>query len=119
MQVAVRDLARFSVVDSVAIAKVQAVSRAKSPNRVLYEPRKCRREFWVEGAGVNLIGNGSDDLGAATTRVTRGPVGVRDTAVLEDAGAVQKVMYERIDGDHGFAGFQPNWTFVPRANEQG
>src|SRR3981081_874794 len=107
MQVAVRDLARFSVVDSVAIAKVQAVSRAKSPNRVLYEPRKCRREFWVEGAGVNSDANGSDDFGAAPTRVTGRAVAVRDTAALQDAGAVQEVVHQGVDGDHGFAGLEP------------
>ncbi len=32
---------------------------------------------------------------------------------------MQKVMYERIDRDHGFAGFEPNRSLIANSDQQG
>jgi len=53
VEVAIADLAGFSIVDSVAVAQVEAVGCAKPPNGVLHEPRKIGGKFWIEGPRVN------------------------------------------------------------------
>ena len=53
-QLAVGILARFAVVDAVAVANVEAVGGAKAPNGVLHEPRKHPRKLTVKGAGVDV-----------------------------------------------------------------
>src|SRR5436305_12828408 len=101
VDMAIIDLARFSVVNSVTVAQVQAVRGAKAPDCVLHEPWECRGEISIKGAGINAAGNGSDDLGAATRGVTGGAVGVGDTAVLQNAGTVQEIMHQGVNCDHG------------------
>ena len=107
MNIAVADLARFSVVNSVAVAQIQAIGSAKTPDRVLHEPRKCRREFWVKRARVNAVCDGSYDLGAAAAGITGRAIGVRDTAVFQNAGAMQEIVDQRVYCDHGFTGLEP------------
>jgi hypothetical protein len=48
-------LARFAVVDAIAVAEVETVCRAKPPNRVLNKPRKIVRKLPVEGPGVDQL----------------------------------------------------------------
>ena len=62
---AIAILAWLLIIDAVAVANVQAVGRAKPPNRVLHEPRKHPRKPRVKGAGVDLEGDLPDDLGTA------------------------------------------------------
>ncbi len=118
VQVAVGDLAGFSVVNSIAVAQIQAVGRAKPPDRVLHKPRKCGREFWVEGAGVNSTGNGSDDLGAATSGVAGSAIDVGRAASFQNAGAVQKIVHEGVDGHHGLAGLEPDGPLATHPYQQ-
>ena len=76
------------------------------------------REFWVEGAGVNSTGNGSDDLGAATSGVAGSAIDVARAATFQNAGAVQKIVHEGIDGHHGLAGLEPDGPLATRPYQQ-
>jgi hypothetical protein len=118
VQITVRDLAWLSVVNSVGIAQIEAVSRAKPPDRVLNEPRKCRRKFQVKGARVNQAGDGPDDLCAPAGCVAGSSIAVRGAAALLDAGTVQKVMNEGIDGDHCFACLEPDGPMITCSHQQ-
>ena len=82
VQVAVADLAGLPVVNSVAVAQVQAVACAKPPDGVLYKPREPLRKYVVQGARIDTAGHGPDDLGAATWAVTSSAISMRATAVL-------------------------------------
>ena len=106
-QLAVVVLARFAVIDAVAIADVRAVGRAKAPNRVLYKPRKHLWKSPIKGAGVDLGGHGANDLGTAAVPIAASAIAMGSATILKDAGAMQKVMDQRIDGNHAFAGFKP------------
>jgi hypothetical protein len=57
----------FSIIDLIAVANVEPLLRAVPPDRVLHEPRKRRRKPPVELAGIDLAGDGLDDLGAAAS----------------------------------------------------
>jgi hypothetical protein len=37
---------------------------------------------------------------------------VRDAAALYDACSMQTIMDQRVNGEHGFAGFEPNWPVL-------
>jgi hypothetical protein len=67
-QLAICILARFAVIDAVAVADVEAIGRAKPPNRVLHEPWKQLRKLPVKGAGIDLAGDGANDVGTAAIR---------------------------------------------------
>jgi len=117
-QLAIGILARFAVVDAIAVADVEAIGGAKAPNGVLHEPRKHPRESPVKGAGIDLVCDGANDLGTATRGIAGHAVAVGGTAIVKYAGAVQKGMDQRIDGNHAFAGFEPVWSIIRRAKQQ-
>ena len=115
---AIANLARFSVVDTVAVAKIETVGGAKPPNGVLNEPRKIARKMPVKGSGVDPLRELFDDVGAAALGVTGSPIGVRCAAPFQNAGAVQEVMNERIDGDHACTGLEPSRPIRRCAKQQ-
>ena len=111
-QLAIISLAFFSIIYAVAVANVEAVGGTKPPNRVLHEPRKHLRKLPVKGAGVDLAGDGANDLGTAARAIAGHAIAVGSAAILKDAGAMQKVMDQRIDGNHAFAGLEPMRTTI-------
>ncbi len=102
-------MARFSVVDTVAVAKIETVGSAKPPNGVLNEPRKITWKMPVKGSGVDPLREVLDDVGTAALGVTANAILVCRAAGVENAGSVQEVMNERIDGDHAGTGLEPDW----------
>jgi hypothetical protein len=98
---------RLAVIDAIAVANVKAVSGAKAPNRVLHEPRKHPRKPRVKGASVDLGGGRPNDLGAAAFAIAADAIAMGSATILNDAGAMQKVMDQGVDGDHAFAGLEP------------
>jgi hypothetical protein len=103
-QLTIGILAWLAVINAIAVADVEAVAGAKPPDRVLHEPRKHLRKLPVKGAGIDLAGDGANDLGTAARAIAGHAIGVGRAAIPKDAGAVQKVMDQGIDGNHTFAG---------------
>ena len=106
-QLAIAILARLAVIDAVAVADIEAVGGTKTPNGVLYKARKRPRKSPIKGACVDLGCDRPNDLGTATKAIAAHAIAMGSTAIFEDAGAMQKVMDQGIDGDHGFAGLEP------------
>lgn len=104
---AVGELAGFSIVNSVAVAEIQTIGRAQTPDRVLRESCKLSWERGVNGACVDPIGDGSDDFGATALPITGGTVSMRLAAVIKNTRPKEKVMDEGIDSDHRLAGIEP------------
>jgi hypothetical protein len=93
-------VARFSVIDPIAIADIEAAPGAIPPDRVLHEPRKNCWEPGIERAGIDPLGHGCNDLSAAAAPVAGRAIGMVRAEPVHDAGAMQKVVNERVDGDH-------------------
>ena len=106
-KLAIANLARFSVVDAVAVAKIETVGGAKPPNGMLNEPWKIARKMPVEGSGVDPLREPFDDVGTAALGVAANAILVCGAAGVENTGSVQEVMNERIDGDHAGTGVKP------------
>ena len=75
-ELALSVVARGVVVDAIAIADVQLGLGAEAPERVLDEARKYDRESRIEGAGVNLMSELPDDVGAAPWSITARAISV-------------------------------------------
>ena len=105
---AVAVFTRFDVVDAVAVADIEAIGRAKLPNGMLNKARKYSREVRVESSGIDLRRNRVDDVGTAAPGIATDAVAVLATAIVENTAAVQKVMDERVDGDHVLADRKPS-----------
>src|SRR6202012_5061751 len=118
MQIAIRDFAWLSVVNSIGIAEIEAISRAEPPNCVLNKPRESGRKLRVEGACINQLRNGPDNLGAATGGVTGRAVAVRSATTRLDSGAVEEVVHQGVNGNHGFPGLEPNRPMAARPDQQ-
>jgi len=116
-QLAIGILARFSVIDAIAVADIEAVKRTESPNGVLHPARKRPRKLPVKGAGVDLVSDGANDLGTAANAIAGHAIGMGSGAILKYAGAVQKVMDQGINGNHAFAGLEPMGAAVRGTNQ--
>ncbi len=67
--------------DFVAVAQVEPLCGAPSPQ---CELNVAREDFWktrVEGAGINTVCDSSDDLRTAALRVAGRTIGVGDAAI--------------------------------------
>src|ERR1039457_3654412 len=100
IQLAVSILAGVPVVNTVAVANVQIALRAVPPDRVLHEPGKGLRECSVERPGIDPGRNRSYNVGTAIWPVAGGTIGMFGTEPVQDAGAVQEVVHQRVNGDH-------------------
>ena len=87
-KLAIADLARFAVVDAIAIAEVETVCRAKPPNGVLNEPRKIARKLPVEGSGVDKLGHVFDDVGTPILGIAGYAILMCRAAGVENSGSV-------------------------------
>ena len=74
---------------------------------MLHEARKYHRVFRIKGAGVDLGGDGANDLSTAASAIAGHAIAVWGPAIVKYAGAVQKVMDQGVDGNHAFAGLEP------------
>jgi hypothetical protein len=99
--------ATFPVVNLIAVADVETLLGAVSPDRVLYEPRKRPGKPPVELPGVDLLGDRLDDLGAAAWPVTREAIGMVGSEPVQDSGPVQEIVHQGVDRDHAAADLAP------------
>ena len=104
---AVPVFASLSIIDPVAVADVEAALATVAPDRVLDEPGKSLRKRWIELSGIDVLGNDLNDIRAAAESVASQPVLVLRLEPLQDPGPVQKVMNQRVDGDHAAADLGP------------
>ena len=61
--------ARLAIIDPIAVADVEARLGAIPPDRVLNEPRKRLRKAGIELPGINPLGHGIYNVGAAARLV--------------------------------------------------
>src|SRR6266436_9322024 len=93
-------VAAVGIINPVAVAYVEPVLGAVPPDRVLHEPREGLRESRVELAGINSHGDRLDNVGATTGPVAARPVRVVGIEPTQNACANQKIVDQRIYGDH-------------------
>ena len=105
-------LAALAVVDAVAVARVEIALRAVAPDGVLHEPRKDFGKASVELTRIDGRGDRANDVGAASGLVTAGAIRVDSIKPVQDAGAVQEIVHQRVDGDHAGGDFGPCWVAV-------
>src|ERR1019366_9603781 len=96
VQLAISILAGVPVVNAVAVANVQIALGAVPPDRVLHEPGKGLRECSVERPGIDPGRDRSDDVGTAVRPVASGTIRMVGADPVQDAGAVQEVVHQRI-----------------------
>jgi hypothetical protein len=58
-------LTRFVVINPITVADIETVLAAIAPDRVLDEPGKDLRKRWIELPGIDPLGDGLNDVGAA------------------------------------------------------
>ena len=115
---AIHVAAATSVVDPVAVADIEAALATVAPDRVLDEPGKSLRKRWIELSGIDVLGNDLNDIRAAAESVASQPVLVLRLEPLQDPGPVQKVMNQRVDGDHAAADLDPEAHFLGSAEQK-
>jgi hypothetical protein len=116
---AIQVAAATRIIDTIAVADIEAALAAVLPDRVLDEPRKGLRERWIELPGIDPLGDGLNNVSAAA-----GPVAGRTIQVVgiepgENAGPVQKVVHQRVDGDHAAADLGPEAHLSGSTEQQG
>ena len=92
-------LAPIPVINSVAVADVEALLAAIPPDRELHEPGEDLREAGIELPRVNFAGDQTNDAGAAAWPVTAGAIRVGSLESAQDPGPVQEVVDQGIDRD--------------------
>jgi hypothetical protein len=95
------------IVDLIAVADVEALLGAVPPDGVLNEPGERRWEPAVELPGVDLLSDRFDDVGAAARPVAGDAVGVVGPEPGQDAGPVQEIVDQGVDGDHAAPDLAP------------
>jgi hypothetical protein len=106
------------IVDSIAIADIEALLGAVPPDGILNEPRKRPWEAAIELPRVDSVRDGFYDLRAAARLITPRPIRVVGVEPVQNAGPVQKVMDQRIDRNHAAADFQPAAPLAGRAEKK-
>ena len=61
--------ARLPIINPIAVADVEARLGAVPPDRMLDEPRKRLRKAGIELPGIDPLGHGIDNVGAAASLV--------------------------------------------------
>jgi hypothetical protein len=100
-------LTSAAIIDLIAIANIKAALAAVFPDRMLDEPGKGLWIRRIELPGIDAVSNGCNNVGAAA-----GPVASQAILMLclepsQDAGPVQKIVNQRVDGDHAATDLDP------------
>src|ERR1700737_5260048 len=85
-------LATPSIINPVAVANIEAVLGAVLPDRVLNEPGEGLRKRWIELPGIDPLGYGCNNVGAAAGPVAGSAISVISMKPMQDPGPVQKVV---------------------------
>jgi len=118
MNLTVRIVARLSIIDPIAIAHSKAALSAVPPDRVLHEPGQHHRECGIESARIDPFRDCLNNVSAAPSPVAGRAVGVDGAEPMQDAGAVQKVVNQGVDGDHAGSDLLPEPHPVGRAEQE-
>ena len=68
-----RLFAALDIIDAIAVADIEPIPGAVLPDRVLDEPGKSLRKRWIELPGIDALGDGLNDVGAAAGPVASRP----------------------------------------------
>jgi hypothetical protein len=112
-------VAALDIIDAIAVADIEPIPGAVLPDRVLDEPGKSLRKRWIELPGVDPLGDGLNDVGAAAGPVASQAVQMVRVEPSQNAGPVQKVVNQRVDGDHAAADLGPEDHFLGSAEQEG
>ena len=93
-------VARLAIINAIAVADIEPRLGAITPDGVLHEPQEEGREGRIERTGVDLLGRQSNNVSAAAGPIAGRAIGVVSLESAQDAGAVQEVVHQRVDGDH-------------------
>ena len=118
IQLTVQIFATNPVIDSIAVADIEAALAAVPPNRELHEPGKGLGKPRIERLRVNLVRNALDQVGAAMRSVASRPVGMVSIEPVQDASAMQEIMHERVDHHEGRTHFEPHAPPPTSADQQ-
>src|SRR5260370_5216013 len=104
---AIQIIAPSGIINSVAVADIEAVLIAIPPDGVLNEPRKGLRKTWVELPSIDAVGHSCNNVGATAGPITGRPIGMMGVKTAQNAAPVQKVVNQRVDGNHAGADLGP------------
>src|SRR5260370_35330783 len=107
----------MSIINPVAVAHIEAAQTTVPPDRVLNEPVEDLGKRRIELPGIDLLRNDLNDISAAARLVASQPIGVLGVEPMQDAGPVQKVVNERVDGDHAAADLNPHARPIMRTHK--
>ena len=110
-------LARLPIIDPIAVADVEAELGAVPPDGMLHEPWENGQEGRIEGPGVDLLRHQGNNVGAAAWPVARNAIEMVGAEPGQDPGAVQEIVHQGVNGDHGGADFAPGLV-TPRGRQQ-
>jgi hypothetical protein len=99
--------ARLLIINPIAVAHVEARLGTVPPDRVLDEPRKRLRKTRIELSGINPLGHGLYNVGAAASLVAGCTIRMIGLEPCQDACADQKVVHQGVDGNHAGANLMP------------
>jgi hypothetical protein len=117
-QLAMAVVATAIIVDPIAIAHVEAVLGAVTPNRALHEPRKGWGEGRIELPRINIRGKQANNSGASSWLIAAVAVQMVGAEAAQDAGPVQEIMDQRVDSNERRADFNPQRPSLPGAQQQ-
>ena len=92
-------LAALPVIDSVAVADVEPLLAAITPDRELHEPGKDLWKGPIELPSIDPFGDQANDVSAAAWLVATGTVWMDSFQPRQDTGSSQKIMEQSINGD--------------------
>ena len=99
--------ARLPIIDAITVADVEARLGAVPPDRMLNEPRKRLRKPGIEQPGIDPLGYGIYNVGAAASLVAGCTIRMIGMEPCQDTGADQKVVHQGVDGNHAGADLVP------------
>jgi hypothetical protein len=117
-QLTMRVVATGVIVDPIAVADVKAVRGAIPPDRALHEAREDFGEALVELPGIDLGGHLANDADTALGAITGRAIGVLGVKAAQNAGSVQKVVHQPVNGDHSGSDFGPARPTSARAQQK-
>ena len=107
------------VIDVITVANIETVLAAVSPNRVLDEPRKALRKSRIELPNIDALSGGLNNFGAAARPVASRAIAVLRLEPVQDAGAMQEIVNQRVDGDHAAADLDPQVHALRSTDQEG
>lgn len=111
-------LATGGIVDPIAITNGEAALGAIPPDRALDKPWKRRRESRIELAGINLGGDEANDADTAFGAIASWAIGVLGIEAAQNAGSLQKIVDQPVNGDHPRPDLRPTRPTLACAKQQ-